>query len=125
MDGTDHWRGAAITGARHSAIATQGCHTTQPSGCRRVMACAVCGQQDLQHHAQARQRTVGIGQGQSSAGRLMPFPPGLAIGSSAGADAVQQGNEGVWIQRRPVRGHVMDGVRGGGAGLGHGWAPCV
>jgi hypothetical protein len=69
------------------------------------------GQQDLQHHPKARQ-AIGICQGDASAGHLMAFRPGLAIGGGARADAVQQGDEGVRVQRRAIRRRVADRVRG-------------
>jgi hypothetical protein len=86
---------------------------------------ALRGQQDLQHHPKARQRAIGICQGDASAGHLMAFRPRLAIGGGARADAVQQGDEGVRVQRRAIRRRVANRVRGRGVGLGHGWAPCV
>ncbi len=86
---------------------------------------ALRGQQNLQDHAKPGQRAIGIRQGNAPARHLMALWPRLTIGGGAGADAVQQGDERVRIQRRDIRRRVVDGVRGRGGGLGHGWAPCV
>ena len=85
---------------------------------------ALRGQQDLQHHPKAGQRAIGVRQGDAPAGHLMAFRPGLAIGGSAGADAVQQSDEGVRIQRGPLAGASWIGF-GVGSGAGSWQAPCA
>ena len=150
--GPSHCACAATTTTRQSALAAQRHHATQPSGCSRVLACAVrpipamirpsitrgptyCSSSPFSRAAArpagspgprvARPASNRYPPGDASAGHLMAFRPRLTIGGGAGADAVQQGDEGVRVQRRAIRRRVVDRVRGRGVGLGHGWAPCV
>lgn len=67
---------------------------------RTVLPNTLGGQQQFQRYALARHGTVRIPHRHAPAGHLMTFGPGLAIGGSSFADAMEGGDEGVRIGRR-------------------------
>jgi len=65
-----------------------------------VLASALGRQQDFLDDALASQRAIRIGKGNPAPGQGMAFRPGLAIGRTTGADAVEESDKAVGILRR-------------------------
>jgi len=70
--------------------------------------------------AAAGECAVGVGQLHLPAAQVMPLGPGLAVGRSARADGVQDGDEAVGVRVRSGRGRFLDRARGRGVRCGHG-----
>ncbi len=85
--------------------------TRSPTYCSAAILAGAFGrQQDLLHHTQPGQRSVGVGQRQAPARQLVALGPRLAV-RSAQPDAVQQGRQVVGIGRDVVPSSALAGAR--------------